>query len=174
MEALDQLCSASTLSMVFGQAAQSDWSPGPQHTMELRTQKGGAERCRNIIRHEYASIPLLWWSWDFRMEECWITHLSYLVKLAALWCTGIVRENMWPSLTLSRNPNFICRDCLFIIDESTCKSSFLRDAPMLLPALQKKEPSLANKRVIPVDIFPSMRHFYHPYYLWVQTPRKRI
>lgn len=162
MEALDQLCAASTMSMVFGQAAQSDWSPGPEHNMELWTQKGGAERYRNIISHEYASIPLLWWSWDFRIEECWITHQRYLDKLDALWHTGIVRGNMWPSLTLSRNPNFIYRDCLFITAESICISSLYHDASMLLPALEKKEPSLANNWVIPVDIFPSMRHFEHP------------
>lgn len=131
---------------------------------ELRTQRGGEERYRNIISHEYASIPLLWWSWDFRIEECWITHRHYLDKLAALWCTGIVRKNMWPSLTLSRNQYFIYGDWLFITTESTCISSLWRDASILLPALEKKEPSLANKRVSPVDIFPSVSHFDHPKY----------
>lgn len=33
---------------------------------------------------------------------------------------------------------------------------------MLLPALEKKEPSLANKWVIPVDIFPSVSHWWSP------------
>lgn len=174
MEALDQLCITSVLSVVFGQAAQSDWSPGPEHTMELWTQRGGEGRYWGIITHEYAAIPLLWWSWDFRIEECWITHQCYLDKLASLWHSGIVRRNMWPSLTLSRNPNFIYRAWLFITIESTCISSLWCDASILLPALEKKEPSLANKWVIPVDIFPSMSHFDHPKYLWVQTQRKRI
>lgn len=43
---------------------------------------------------------------------------------------------------------------------------------MLLPALGKKEPSLANKWVTPVDIFPSMSYFDHPKYLWGSDAKK--
>lgn len=139
MEALGQLCITSALSVVFGQAAQSDWSPGPEDAIELWTSRGGDGRYRNIISLEYASMPLLWWSWDLGIEECWITHQCYLDKLAALWHSGIVGREMWPQPNpFSRNPNFICRDSLFITIESTCISSLWCDASILLPALEKK------------------------------------
>lgn len=143
-----QWCLARQLRVIDPQGQNTPWS-------SEGTQKGGEGRYRNIITHEYASIPLLWWSWDCRIEECWITHQCYLDKLAALWHTGIARRNMWPSLTLSRNPNFMCRDCLFITTESTCISSLWRDVSILLPPLEKKEPSISNKWVISVDIFPA-------------------
>ena len=123
--------------------------------MELWTQRGGAARYRNIISHEYASLPLLWWSSDFRIEECWITHQRYLDNLAALWQTQIVRRNMWPSWTLSWNGNFIYRDCLFITAESTCISSLWCHVSILLPALEeKKHPSLINGSAL-LTFFPA-------------------
>lgn len=45
---------------------------------------------------------------------------------------------------------------------------------MLLQAVEKKEPSLANKWVIPVDIFPSMSHFDHPKYLCSDSKKEDL
>lgn len=128
---------------------------------ELWTQRGGAAIYRNIISHEYASILLLRWSRDFRGKECWITHQFYLKKSAVSWSTW---RKMWPCPTLSCNWNVLYRHGLFITAECTCISSFWCDGLILL---WKSSPYPANKRVIPVDMFPSVSHFDHPKYMRV-------
>lgn len=153
---LDQLCMAFPLSMVFGQAAQGDWSPEPQNSMELWTQRGGAGRYRNIISQEYASYPLLWWSTDFGIENRRAANQR--------WIGCIVKhrnglKNTWPGLTLSRNLNFI--EIAYSngnVDTKRHPHCVIVMLEMLLPDVEKNKLCLSNKWVIPVDILHSMSH----------------
>lgn len=116
----------------------------------FKHRKGGAGRYRNIISQEYASVPLLWWSWDFRIEECRVDRRRYLSKLDASRCTRIVRRNMRPGVTLLRNPNF--KDRLFItaILQCSCKLQERKEQPSpingsFLLTFSQREPSWSPK-----------------------------
>lgn len=102
--------------------------------------RGGAGWYKNIISHEYVSIPLVRWFYKaFEFRNVGLLCQCYLDKLSVLLLTLIIWINMYPPLLPNRNLIFWCRDRLFITLECTCISWLWRDASILLPALQRND-----------------------------------
>lgn len=121
--------------------------------MELWIQRGRAGRYRNIISQEYASYPLLWWSGEFRTENCRAANHG---RTGCIVKHGDSLKIKWPGLTLSRNLNFIELAYSKGLNTKRHPHYVCIMFPMLLPDVEKNKLCLSNKWVIPVDMWHSM------------------
>ena len=102
---------------------------------------GGEAWYKNIISHEYASMPLQrWFNKAFQLRNVGLSCPCYWTSCLYCCAHWYGSEKICdPPITLYKNPHIRWRDGLFITHLCTCISKLRRDASILLAALQRND-----------------------------------